>query len=397
MCIPVFLKISEPTLWIILLVLPLQFYSTAEIPWPGVKQPGDFRYLPSGLRRINLKPIMRLDQLRRKICELIRMGCDEQSTDPKKNETTSEIIFTPMKPPDFDKKDVKIVNLPPVFSRPADSTNDPHCMQFRIPDEYFEEGVDIQGADIYIYFKVKTRRKGSRRIVLKVFSLQNGSKRRKNVAKLQIRPNDTAWYKVSLPRSITNSFESYQNRTVSMCIDCRRCNKRTRITFPLKTHPSKRKRKRSRKNKRKNRKNRRQRNTKKKRGKKPKELHYHRPFLIYRLKQNHRSKRNLDNNPCSLSNDTQSCCKYEQFVSFSDMGFEQNILFPSGVTYSSCIGGCGGLSLNQNIPEMPRVSSENSVCHVTESEETSTFLVLRDRIGILTLKNGNVLQCGCSL
>uniref|UniRef100_K1QSV5 Uncharacterized protein n=1 Tax=Magallana gigas TaxID=29159 RepID=K1QSV5_MAGGI len=73
------------------------------------------------------------------------MGCDEQSTDPKKNETTSEIIFTPMKPPDFDKKDVKIVNLPPVFSRPADSTNDPHCMQFRIPDEYFEEGVDIQG------------------------------------------------------------------------------------------------------------------------------------------------------------------------------------------------------------------------------------------------------------
>lgn len=278
-----------------------------------------------------------------------------------------------------------------------DSTNDPHCMQFRIPDEYFEEGVDIQGADIYIYFKVKTRRKGSRRIVLKVFSLQNGSKRRKNVAKLQIRPNDTAWYKVSLPRSITNSFESYQNRTVSMCIDCRRCNKRTRITFPLKTHPSKRKRKRSRKNKRKNRKNRRQRNTKKKRGKKPKELHYHRPFLIYRLKQNHRSKRNLDNNPCSLSNDTQSCCRYEQFVSFSDMGFEQNILFPSGVTYSSCIGGCGGLSLNQNIPEMPRVSSENSVCHVTESEETSTFLVLRDRIGILTLKNGNVLQCGCSL
>uniref|UniRef100_A0A8W8M8I9 TGF-beta family profile domain-containing protein n=1 Tax=Magallana gigas TaxID=29159 RepID=A0A8W8M8I9_MAGGI len=248
MCIPVFLKISEPALWIVLLVLPLQFYSTAEIPWPDVKQPGDFRYLPSGLRRINLKPIMRLDQLRRKICELIRMGCDEQSTDPKKNETTSEIIFTPMKPPDFDKKDVKIVNLPPVFSRPADSTNDPHCMQFRIPDEYFEEGVDIQ-----------------------------------------------------------------------------------------------------------------------------------------------------DNNPCSLSNDTQSCCKYEQFVSFSDMGFEQNILFPSGVTYSSCIGGCGGLSLNQNIPEMPRVSSENSVCQVTESEETSTFLVLRDRIGILTLKNGNVLQCGCSL
>lgn len=278
-----------------------------------------------------------------------------------------------------------------------DSTNDPHCMQFRIPDEYFEEGIDIQGADIYIYFKVKTRRKGSRRIVLKVFSLQNGSKRRKNVAKLQIRPNDTAWYKVSLPRSITNSFESYQNRTVSMCIDCRRCNKRTRITFPLKTHPSKRKRKRSRKNKRKNRKNRRQRNTKKKRGKKPKELHYHRPFLIYRLKQNHRSKRNLDNNPCLLSNDTQNCCRYQQFVSFSDMGFEQNILFPSGVTYSSCIGGCGGLSLNQNIPEMPRVSSENSVCQVTESEETSTFLVLRDRIGILTLKNGNVLQCGCSL
>lgn len=40
MCIPVFLKISEPALWIVLLILPLQFYSTAEIPWPGVKQPG---------------------------------------------------------------------------------------------------------------------------------------------------------------------------------------------------------------------------------------------------------------------------------------------------------------------------------------------------------------------
>lgn len=91
---------------------------------------GDFRYLPSGLRRINLKPIMRLDQLRRKICELIRMGCDEQSTDPKKNETTSEIIFTPMKPPDFDKKDVKIVNLPPVFSRPAGENFIYNCIMF---------------------------------------------------------------------------------------------------------------------------------------------------------------------------------------------------------------------------------------------------------------------------
>lgn len=91
---------------------------------------GDFRYLPSGLRRINLKPIMRLDQLRRKICELIRMGCDEQSTDPKKNETTSEIIFTPMKPPDFDKKDVKIVNLPPVFSRPAGENFIYSCIMF---------------------------------------------------------------------------------------------------------------------------------------------------------------------------------------------------------------------------------------------------------------------------
>lgn len=267
-----------------------------------------------------------------------------------------------------------------------DSTKDPHCMQFRIPDEYFEEGIDIQGADIYIYFKVKTRRKASRRIVLKVFSLQNGSKKRQNVAKLQVRPNDTAWYKVSLPRSITNSVESYQNRTVSMCIDCRRCNKRTRITFPLKTHPSRRKGKRARKNKRKNSKNRKQRNTKKKRGKKPKKLQFHRPFLIYRLKQNYRTKRSLDHDPCLLSNDTQSCCRYEQFVSFSDMGFEQNILFPTGVTYSSCIGGCGSLSLNQNIPEMPRNGSENSVCQVTESEETSTFIVLRDRIGILTLK-----------
>lgn len=91
---------------------------------------GDFRYLPSGLRRINLKPIMRLDQLRRKICELIRMGCDEQSTDPKKNETTSEIIFTPMKPPDFDKNDVKIVNLPPVFSRPAGENFIYSCIMF---------------------------------------------------------------------------------------------------------------------------------------------------------------------------------------------------------------------------------------------------------------------------
>lgn len=82
---------------------------------------GDFRFLPSG-RSINLKPMMRLDQLRRKICELIRMGCDEKSTDQKKNETTSEIIFTPMKPPDFDKKDVKIVNLPPIKPKPVFSS-----------------------------------------------------------------------------------------------------------------------------------------------------------------------------------------------------------------------------------------------------------------------------------
>ena len=274
-------------------------------------------------------------------------------------------------------------------------------MKFRIPDEYFENGIDIQGADIYIYFKVKTRRKKSRRIILKVFSLHNGTKQKKNVAKLQVRPNDTAWYKVSLPRSVTKDVDNARNRTLSMCIECKRCNSRTKITFPLKTRSSRRKRKRTGKNRRKNRDKRKGRQVKKKkkrRSKKPKKLQFHRPFVIYRLKQNHRSKRNLN---CLSANDTQHCCKHEQFVSFSELGFEQDILFPTGVPYSSCIGGCGSseyqMSQRLNIPANERPGSPKPVCQATASEETNTFIVLRDRIGILTLKNGNVLQCGCKI
>lgn len=277
-----------------------------------------------------------------------------------------------------------------------ETTMDPKCMTFRVPDEYLEEGVDILGADIYIYFKVKKRRKRTRRVVLKVFSLLSGTKRKTTVAKLKVRPSDTAWYKVSLPLSVMKSVENRNNRTLSMCIDCKRCNSRTKITFPLKTHPSRRKRKKTKKNKGKGNK-RKQRHTKKK--KKQKKLRVHRPFLIYRFRHNHRSKRFIHN--CSSVSDTQKCCRHEEFVSFSDLGFDQDILFPAGVSYSVCMGTCdSGISqrsTNYTNPLDTDLSARAPVCDVTDSEETSTFIVLRNRIGILTMKNGNVLNCGCSI
>ncbi|XP_062613284.1 inhibin beta A chain-like [Saccostrea cucullata] len=390
---PIGIKISNTALWVILSILFVQLHYTKEFSWPQARgQQVNFNITHSGrqsmARSINLKPEIWKDQIKRRICEIIR--CNGRTLQ-RKNDTSNNIIFTPLKPPSFDKKDVEIVKPPvvkpkPVFSSPSDTTKDPKCMKFNVPNEYFEKDVDVLGADIYIYFKVKSkskRRKRTRRVVLKVFTLQAGTKRKQNVAKLKVRPNDTAWYKVSLPLSVTKNAESEQNKTLSMCIDCKRCNSRTKITFPLKIHPSRRKPKKTRKNRGKK-KRKRRRHTNKKRKKKTKKLQVHRPFLIYRFRHNHRSKRHTEN--CLPENNTQICCRHEEFVSFSDLGFEQDILFPSGVSYSSCMGSCDGNTHPQN---------HSSTCEIIDSQETNTFIVLRDRIGILTLKNGNVLNCGC--
>ncbi|XP_061185663.1 inhibin beta A chain-like [Saccostrea echinata] len=406
MSFPIDLKISNTALWVVLSIISVQLHYAKEFSWPQTRgHQADFNLTHPGrqsmTRSINLKPEIWKDQIKRRICEIIR--CNGRSVQ-KKNNTSNNIIFTPLRPPAFDKKDVEIVRPPvvkpkPVFSSPSDTTTDPKCMKFKVPNEYFEEDVDVLGADIYIYFKVKTkskRRKRTRRVVLKVFSLQVGTKRKQNVAKLKVRPNDTAWYKVSLPLSVTKNAETVQNKTLSMCIDCKRCNSRTKITFPLKVHPSRRKRKKPRRNKG-NKKRKQRRHTNKKRKKKAKKLQVHRPFLIYRFRHYHRSKRNTDD--CSLVNNTQNCCRHEEFVSFSDLGFEQDILFPAGVSYSSCVGGCDSFThqgpQNHSSTFLQNSSLENPTCEVIDSQETNTFIVLRDRIGILTLKNANVLNCGC--
>jgi hypothetical protein len=76
---------------------------------------------PSGIRSINLKPKIWKDQIKRRICEIIR--CDNRGGQTR-NDTAPGIIFTPIKPPDFDKKEVEkakppVIKPKPVFSSPA--------------------------------------------------------------------------------------------------------------------------------------------------------------------------------------------------------------------------------------------------------------------------------------
>lgn len=84
---------------------------------------GDIQISTAGRRDLNLIPEIWKDQIKRRICEIIRIRCDG-IYGPKKNDTTEEIVFTPIKPPDFTKSDVKdekpvAVKPTPVWSSPA--------------------------------------------------------------------------------------------------------------------------------------------------------------------------------------------------------------------------------------------------------------------------------------
>ena len=164
----------------------------------------------------------------------------------------------------------------------SDRTNDTHCMEFRLSDTYFRSNVELSGADVYVHIKIKKRRKRKRRrnIVLRISRLTDDTLKRKTIARLRFQPTDTRWYKVALPVTLIRKLNNFHDRTLKLCIQCKKCNRKMRITFPLTT--SRGKKKKSRKSKKKSqRRKTAYRNLKVRRLR----LRKNRPFLIFHVKK----------------------------------------------------------------------------------------------------------------
>nr|XP_022308168.1 uncharacterized protein LOC111114172 [Crassostrea virginica] len=111
MNLPNFLQTSAFSLWMFLLfLLPLETYSAGRTSLPNVRKSGDIQISTAGRRDLNLIPEIWKDQIKRRICEIIRIRCDG-IYGPKKNDTTEEIVFTPIKPPISPKVTSKTRNL----------------------------------------------------------------------------------------------------------------------------------------------------------------------------------------------------------------------------------------------------------------------------------------------
>ncbi|XP_046380637.1 inhibin beta A chain-like isoform X2 [Haliotis rufescens] len=207
--------------------------------------------------------------------------------------------------------------------------------------------------------QARRKRKGK---MIRISVYNNSSKDDKVIAELRTRIQGTNWFRISLPISLVRNLEMSQNSTIILRVECKRCNRKTRLMLP---QMSKKKCKRNKKRRSKGKKG-------GKHGRKPKAMGRKRgcgtarnypptvstqrlPFMIIeqRYKSFDRRKRSLSCNPSDLTyrNGTVTssrCCRMSTYVEFSDMELDDAIVTPGGYDASRCIGRCSRMRRNRN-------------------------------------------------
>lgn len=249
-------------------------------------------------------------------------------------------------------------------------------MKFRFPNTFFEDVSRIRRIDLFVRVKKRNKRrhksKRNRQIRLTLSLLCNCKDDRRVIGIRLLRPASTGWIKFRLPIFVIQKLRNPGNKKLEFCLACERCNRRIKVTFPLKLTTQKHSRRIRR------------------RRRKPAKLRQKRPFLLIRergKKTKHRRRRR-QLAYCRNNSGSQHCCRSKEYVPFSQIGLH-NILHPRGFYRTSCLGTCG---LPQNLHSFGNTSS----CVATHTSPFRIFVVTKRNLGYITINDGVVRQCGCA-
>ena len=253
----------------------------------------------------------------------------------------------------------------------------------------------VSRTDLHLYVKMTKKamkRRRKKKIVIKISTWDSIKDRKRVIARLKIRPKASKWHRISLPLSVLNKLQKQNKRTLEICIECKRCNRRIKVTFLKK---ERRKKKLRNKKTKKSKKHNRRRLLK---------LNKNRPFLLCKIttkSQSFRSKRYALNGKINVSENTnmcnenltsQGCCVSNRYVSFREMNLHRYITYPRGFNFSQCLGSCSqpsGLTLATH-------NQTDSNCQPVNYGPLYIFVIFKREIGFITIRKGNVHSCGCS-
>ncbi|XP_071154891.1 uncharacterized protein [Mytilus edulis] len=278
------------------------------------------------------------------------------------------------------------INISLVFSEPSEYSNDTNCMKFKLPEES-TPGKSLPGADVFVYItnrrkrpdgkrgRRRRRRKRQRKITIKVSLLNEHTRHKKFISRLRFRPNpDKKWNKLVLPFSVIKKANQLKERVLNLCIDCKRCNRNTQIVLPLKTL---KKRHKFMKTKHLD------------KSRKPLKLRKKRPFLMFHEKESKQRQRR-DTKSCSKDNPVNQCCRYQEYIRFSDIGLGDRVAYPDGFYKTECIGSCSYNSTN-----VETNSTRSRKCYPSKYKPLQTYLVFDSSVTFLDIPKGHIEECTC--
>lgn len=268
-------------------------------------------------------------------------------------------------------------------------------MKFKLPDDSVT-GLPLKGADLIVHITNRRRRsekkKGrgkkrhsirNRKISIKVSWLDPSTQRKKSISRLRFKPNmekNKKWYKLKLPTSILKSAREESDNALNLCIECKRCNRKTQIILPLKTNKKRLKFMNTK----------RQKGKKKRKNGKTVKLRKNRPFLLCRIPERTSFRRRRDAVLCS-SNST--CCRKQTYIRFSDIGLGNKVAYPDGFYSTECAGTCSHFTSQFNTETSP----SSRQCAPTKYKHLQALIILDKSMTILDIPKGQVEQCSCHL
>ncbi|XP_046564311.1 inhibin beta A chain-like isoform X1 [Haliotis rubra] len=241
-----------------------------------------------------------------------------------------------------------------------------NLLKFTIKKSKGDQVSVVTRVNLWIHVWQKEKKRQARRKrkgkMIRISVYNNSSKDDKVIAELRTRIQSTDWFRISLPISLVRNLEMSHNSTIILRVECKRCNKKTRLMLPqMPKRKCKKNKKRRNKGKKGGKHGRKSKAMGRKRGcgtprNYPPTVSTQRlPFMIIeqRYKSFDRRKRSLSCNPSDLiyRNGTitsSRCCRMSTYVEFSDMELDDAIVTPGGYEASRCIGRCPRMRRNRN-------------------------------------------------